>query len=74
MSDTSDLLVQFWQTVKEYIPAKDRQIAADHVINELVDLGITDSDLQHLAIDRIMMTAISEHLDLEENEDEEFDE
>ena len=39
MSDTSELLVQFWQTVKEYIPQKDRQMAADHVINELVGLN-----------------------------------
>jgi len=74
MSDTSELLVQFWQTVKEYIPAKDRQIAADHVINELVDLGITDGDLQHLAVDRIMQTAIAEHLDLEESDEDIDDE
>ena len=66
MSDTSELLVQFWQTIKEYIPAKDRQMAADHVVNELVDLGITDTDLQHLAIDRIMQAAIAEHVELEE--------
>ena len=75
MSDTSELLVQFWQTVKEYIPAKDRQIAADHAINELVDLGITDNDLQELAVDRIMHAAIAEHLDIEESdEDSEDDE
>ena len=73
MSDTSDLLVQFWQTVKEYIPQKDRQMAADHVINELVDLGITDSDLHALAVDRIMENAIAEHIEIEES-DEDFDE
>ena len=73
MSDTSELLVQFWTTVKEYISVKDRQLAADHVINELVELGITDSDLQELAIDRIMTNAIREHLDLAET-DEDIDE
>ena len=73
MSDTSDLLVQFWQTVKEYIPQKDRQMAADHVINELVDLGISDSDLNALAVDRVMENAISEHIEIEES-DEDFDE
>jgi hypothetical protein len=73
MSDTSELLVQFWTTVKEYISAKDRQLAADHVINELVELGITDQDLQELAVDRIMTNAISEHLDLTET-DEDIDE
>ena len=74
MSDTSELLVQFWQTVREYIPVKDRQIAADHVINELVDLGITDNDLQELAIDRIMQAAIAEHVDLEESDEDIDDE
>jgi hypothetical protein len=75
MSDSSELLVQFWQTVKEYIPVKDRQVAADHVINELVDLGITDHDLQELAVDRIMNAAIAEHLDIEEpDEDSDDDE
>jgi hypothetical protein len=73
MSDTSELLVQFWQTVKEYIPAKDRQIAADHAINELVDLGITDNDLQELAVDSAMRAAIAEHLDVEDS-DEDSDE
>jgi len=73
MSDTSELLVQFWQTIKEYIPAKDRQMAADHVINELVDLGISDSDLNALSVDRIMENAISEHIEIEES-DEDFDE
>jgi hypothetical protein len=73
MSDTSELLVQFWQTIKEYIPVKDRQLAADHVVNELVDIGITDSDLHELAVDRSMMNAISEHVEVEES-DEDMDE
>lgn len=73
MSDTSELLVQFWQTIKEYIPAKDRQMAADHVVNELVDLGISDSDLHSLAVDRVMENAIAEHIEIEES-DEDFDE
>ena len=73
MSDTSDLLVQFWQTVKEYIPQKDRQMAADHVVNELVDLGISDGDLHALAVDRVMENAITEHIEIEES-DEDFDE
>lgn len=70
MSDSSELLVMFWQTVKEYIPVKDRQIAADHVVNELVELGITDHDLHELAIDRIMQNAIAEHIDVEESDEE----
>ena len=74
MSDTSELLVQFWQTVKEYISAKDRQVAADHVINELVELGINDNDLQELAVDYAMKAAIAEHLDIEDSDEDSDDE
>ena len=74
MSDTSELLVVFWQTVKEYISVKDRQIAADHVINELVELGITDNDLQELAVDSAMRAAFAEHLDVEEIDEDSDDE
>jgi len=69
MSDT-EYLVTMWQTVKEYIPAKDRQSAADHIVNELVDLGIDDRDLEELAVDKAMLTAIKEHIEVtEEDED-----
>lgn len=74
MSDTSELLVKFWQILKEYVPVKDRQVAADHVVTELIDLGIADSDLQELAADRFMHAAIAEHLDIEESDEDSEDE
>jgi hypothetical protein len=64
-------LTTMWETVKEYISAKDRQSAADHVINELVDLGIDDSDLKDLAVDKAMLNAIKEHIDVSDDEEEE---
>jgi hypothetical protein len=70
MSD-SELLVAFWQTVKEYIPSKDRQTAADHVVNELVDLGIDDRDLEELAVDKQMLNAIKEHVEVKDRDEEE---
>jgi hypothetical protein len=70
MSDI-DYLVLFWETVREYIPSKDRQSAADHVVNELVDLGITDDDLKSLAVDKLMLNSIKEHIDLDDEELEE---
>ena len=33
-----DVLFEVWSICKEYIPAKDRSTAADHVVNELMDL------------------------------------
>lgn len=73
MSD-SELLVAFWQTVKEYIPSKDRQSAADHVINELVELGIDDRDLEDLAVDKSMLNAIKEHIQVKEKDEDDDDE
>lgn len=71
MSDI-EYLTTMWETVKEYIPAKDRQAAADHVINELVDLGLDDNDLKELAVDKPMLNAIKEHIDINSiDEDEE---
>lgn len=66
---SGELLAVFWQTVREYIPAKDRQIAADHIVNELIDLGVDDRDLHELAIDRVMKNAISEHIELDQDDD-----
>ena len=71
MSDT-EYLVALWQTVKKYSPNKDRQSAADHVINDLVEQGISDEELESLAVDKPMLNAIKEHIDVAEiDEDDE---
>lgn len=72
MSD-SEFLVAVWQTVKEYIPSKDRQSAADHVINELVELGIDDEDLENLAVDKQMLNAIKEHIVVHDKDEDDED-
>ena len=72
MSD-SEFLVAVWQTVKEYIPSKDRQSAADHVINELVELGIDDDDLENLAVDKQMLNAIKEHIVVHDKDEDDED-
>ena len=68
---SGELLAIFWQTVREYIPAKDRQTAADHVVEELVEAGIDDRDLHEMAIDRPMQTAIKEHVDIDTDDEDE---
>lgn len=69
MTDIS-MLVTMWETAKEYIPAKDRQTAADHVVAELIDIGIDDEDLKELAVDKPMLNAIKEHIDVSQVNDE----
>jgi hypothetical protein len=68
---SGELLAIFWQTVREYIPAKERQTAADHIVEELVEMGISDQDLHELAIDRVMQNAIKEHIDVETDDEDE---
>lgn len=62
-----------WQTVKEYIPSKDRQTAADHIVNELIDLGIDDDDLESLAVDKYMLNSVKEHIDVKDKDEEDED-
>ena len=68
---SGELLAVFWQTVREYIPAKDKQTAADHIVEELVEMGVSDQDLHELAIDRAMQNAIKEHIDIDQDDEDE---
>ena len=68
-----EYLITMWETVKEYVPSKDRQAAADHVINELVEIGIDDDDLEALAVDKQMLTSIKEHIEVHDRDDDEDD-
>ena len=68
---SGELLAIFWQTVREYVPAKDRQTAADHIVEELVEMGASDQDLHELAIDRAMQNAIKEHIDVNQDDEDE---
>lgn len=69
----NDLLIDLWESVKQYIPAKDRQLAADHVANLLTDYGVPDETLRELSMtDNYMEEALSEYgFELETGEDEE---
>lgn len=41
-----DTLTSLWDICKEYIPAKDKASAADHIINDLMDSGMDDKELK----------------------------
>jgi pseudouridine-5'-phosphate glycosidase len=64
-----ELLTTMWETVKEYISSKDRQAAADHVITELIEIGIDDDELEQLAVDKPMLNAIKAHIDVTDADD-----
>ena len=68
-----DMFADFWNIVKEYVPAKDRQSAADHVVSILVDGGAEESLLYALRdCDKYMLEAVNEELG--ESEDYDVDE
>lgn len=74
-----DVLGEMWTTCKEYIPTKDRQAAACHVVSVVADQNITEHDLKLFAgTDSYLKRAVQEYLgdDVEEpiyDEDEDED-
>lgn len=73
MSTETEILSEMWNTVKEYIPQKDRQMVADHVINVVADHSITERDLKLLGgTDSYFRRAVEEYLgeEVDPNEDD----
>ncbi len=71
MSIEVDVLVETYTTLKQYIPQKDRQEAADNLMSVMIDL-LNDQDLKELAgTDAALGRAFKEYAG--EFEDEEYD-
>ena len=66
MSTETDLLVESWKILQEYIPEKDRHKAGQHWVQILQDLGVEEETLDALKdSDDIMEEICSEALDEE---------
>ena len=69
-----DILGEVWTTTKEYIPSKDRQAAADHVVAVIADGEISEDDLKQFGgADQYVGRAVYEYLGEEEDPDEDID-
>jgi|TARA_R110000868_G_scaffold5852_1_gene34185 hypothetical protein len=69
-----DSLSDLWITVKEYIPSKDRQTAADHVVSVVADSGLSEDDLKAFGgTDAYLTRAVRDVLGEEEVPEEEDD-
>ena len=69
MSIELDALGEVWLTCKEYIGAKDRQAAADHVLAIVADHNITERDLKAFAAtDSFLKRSLKEYLGEDEQE------
>jgi hypothetical protein len=68
-----DALIEVYSTMKQYVPAKDRQEAADNLMSTMVDM-LSDDDLKEFgAVDSAMTRALKEY-SLEEDDEEFADE
>ena len=71
-----DILAESFTVLKEYIPSRDRQAAADHLFSILTDMGISEVDLKAFSqCDPYLQKACSEYFydddsDTEENYDD----
>ena len=71
MISESDTILEIWDVLKAYIPEKEKQEAADHLIPLIVDLDLLDSDFQRLVkSDTHLEEAASEYLDEDDEDDE----
>ena len=65
-------LGEIWSTLKEYIPTKDRQTAADQLVSILIDLGVSEEGLQKIAEeDKVIGQSVKDALPEEELVDDE---
>jgi len=74
MSIEIDTIVDTYTVMKEYVPGKDRQAAADHLFSILTDSGVSEQDLRSLAgVDSYLGRASAEYLDPEDEAEEDAD-
>lgn len=71
-----DLIIELWDTFKDYIPEKSRNDAASHFVDFLVAHDVSNSTLEDLmgydpCLDRAIDLVLEDSEEEEEDEDEE---
>jgi len=71
MSVELDVLTETYLIMKEYVPSKDRQTAADQLVGNLVDMGIPDPEFENFcATDSYLKRAGEDYLDDDSGDDD----
>ena len=67
-----DTLVELYFVMKEYVPTKERQTMADHIIHTLGDTEMSEKDLAQFAADSYLKRSLDEYTgnDAEEETDD----
>jgi len=69
----TEILTEMYTVLKEYVPSKDRQTAAEHLFGVLTDLDISEKDLKMFChSDTFLQRAFEEYFE-DEQDDEVFD-
>lgn len=72
MQEISNII---WRVLVEYIPARDQESAAHHLVNELVDAGIEEEDLYAMCEGNSILTrVVKEVLAVDDIDDDEYEE
>lgn len=69
MNPDIQFLVSVWDTIKHYVPKKDRMDAAEHLVrvfDEEADLGNIEDEVN--TFDSILKTAVKGHFGFDEDE------
>jgi hypothetical protein len=73
MSIETEVLIELYTIIKQYVPVKDRQECADNLMSVMVDM-LGDSDLNEFGnADSVLKRALKEYLTDDEDEDKEED-
>ena len=69
---TVEIAIELWRSMKEYVPAKERALAAHQFVNTMIDFDFSDDDIHSLEeVDQYMENAVKEIMgEAEEDEDE----
>ena len=74
MSLEIDALIETYTVLKEYVPVKERQGAADTLMSVLVDV-LSDQDLKELAgVDGYLKRSFEEYQQDDEEDDSDYEE
>lgn len=72
MSIDVEVLIETYTTLKEYIPAKERQAASDTLVSMLAD-ALSERELREFGgTDSYTKRSIEEYIDEEEDEEEDY--
>jgi hypothetical protein len=69
---TVEIAIELWRSMKEYVPVKERYLAAHQFVNTMIDFDFSDDDIHSLEeVDQYMENAVQEIMgEVEEDLDE----